>query len=444
MPTAGTSVDAGGTPPFGSWLQYRGDEGRHGSTGETALTVKLAGWQAHLWGEGRSTPSIVGNIVLIGAHGSGVLDARDKESGRLLWRAREPNWVHQDVVSDGRIAVIGFGDNQPSKYRLAPSGISARDLKTGVLLWRRLTHGSEMTSPVIASSIVVAGTSDGEIVAVDLASGKLRWEGTVPGGVVMAPPALRGDTVFFSADPSTVCAVSVATGRHLWCTSVPNAFKFGHSAVTVQGGSLFATSTRPTGILEQMFRRDFQPKALLDGWFNIDVPFLGPALPPGALDVHQELIALSTATGEIQWRTPLGHGGMPEGHTSGTAVAIAGSSDLVVLSPAAHAVFRIRATDGRIVWRSDIGGRARGPVLIVGSHVIVLRADAWMQVIDVATGALGCRMQLPHGADRAGPALSGGLAVYADVEGAVYAVDAEQLSRCSANLTSLPDASARN
>jgi outer membrane protein assembly factor BamB len=343
------------------------------------------------------------------------------------------------VVSDGRIVIVGFGDNQPSKYRLAPSGVSARDLRTGVLLWRRFTHGSEMTSPVIVSGLVVGGSSDGEIFAIDLASGKPRWDGTVAGGIVMAPPAASGDTVYFSADPSTICAVLAGDGRKLWCSNVTNTFKLGHSAVTIEGGRLFVTSTRPVGILEQFFQRNFEPTALAQVWLNLDPTFFGQATNASALDVYQELISISTASGEVQWRTRLGSGGMPEGHTSGTASAIVGSSDVLVLSPAAHAVFRINSIDGRVVWQSVIGGRARGPVLAIGNHVIVLRADASLQVIDIETGAHSCRMALPRGVDRAGPTLSGELAIFADVQGAVYAVDATQLARCNVNFASLPD-----
>lgn len=109
----------------------------------------------------RSSAIAVGDMVLIGSHGTGTLTAIDAPTGATRWVARVPNWIHQDPVTDGAIVVVSFGDNDASFQGRAPSGVAAFVLATGERLWTRFDESSVMTSAVMPDSTIVYATAIG-------------------------------------------------------------------------------------------------------------------------------------------------------------------------------------------------------------------------------------------------------------------------------------------
>ncbi len=159
------------------WPQYRRVGTKTGSVGSSGAYATAPFWYTTIQGQARATPSLVSDVVLIGTHGNGVLEARDRRTGLLLWRQREPNWIHQDAVSDGRTVYVGFGDNNRSFKGAAPSGVAAHDLETGERRWVRFADNSVMTSPVLWQHLVVFGDASGAVQAVNTMDGTVACLG---------------------------------------------------------------------------------------------------------------------------------------------------------------------------------------------------------------------------------------------------------------------------
>ena len=405
------------------WVQYRADAAKGGATsdGATRPSVVIAPWRWQSGGEFRASASVVGNLALIGSHGSGDISAVDVSTGKPRWRSRVANWIHQDIVSDGRIGVVGFGDNYSSFWGRAPSGVSAFSLETGRHLWTQFDESSVMTSPLIYGETIVYVTHAGTVRQRSLATGDLISSEQLPnGGATMAPPAMIGDTAVFASDIRRVCAMQLRTFALRWCRELPGERLTGHSAAAV-GSGLVVTSS-PVGLrrvsLQEARRMSLRTLVALL-WSNLKIP---------PLMVGQQMTALDLHTGEIRWRSrifPMTR--MVSGHTSGTAT-LTDSLGIIIL-PFADTLATFRLRDGKMLWTAGAHS-ARGPALIIDQRVIVSGRDGVVEVRDVSTGAVTCTMQRTVGYDRAGPVRVGDLLIFADLNGLLEAVPASALLTC--------------
>jgi len=87
------------------------------------------------------------------------------------------------------------------------------------LRWKLQTAGPVRSSPTLAGSLVLMGSGDGNLYAVDAASGRLAWKAATGGGVDSSP-AVAGGAVFFGSRDGKVYAVDLATGAPRWSVSL--------------------------------------------------------------------------------------------------------------------------------------------------------------------------------------------------------------------------------
>lgn len=400
-----------------AWPQHRYDAARSASSSDSG--DHEATWSANLLAGARATASIVGDIVIVGTHGLGSLEAFNIGNGKSRWRARLPNWVHQDAVSDGRVVVVGFGDNIGSWRGRAPSGVAAYDVETGRLLWTEFEGNSVMTSPVIRDKEVAYVTAAGVLRIRRLMDGALLRTLRLPGGSIMGPPVLRNDTLIATLDVNNVCAVELAQARALWCTTIPDIEMLGHSAASIFGDTVVISGILP---LSESWWLPLPVKERAKGLFA----WLA-ATYPGQVR-SQRVLALDMRFGTVLWRSRIFPGvRLVVGHFAGTPVA--NDSLVLVNLPTADELVGFSRKTGTIKWTAE-GGGARGPVLIVGDNIYVTTLDGRMLVYRATDGALHCSIPLPRHYDRAGPALARGLLFLASTEGDLVALPKRYLDTC--------------
>jgi outer membrane protein assembly factor BamB len=401
------------------WAQYRNDAAR---SGVTSAGVRGAGsWQVAVDGELRSTASVIGDRVLVGTHGPGALHVFEARSGRPVWMQYEPNWIHQDAVSDGQLVVVGFGDNTGSLYGESPGGVSAFALENGALQWSVFEGSSVMTSPVLWRGRAAYVTSTGTLVVRDLASGAETGRLLLPGRAPMAPPALIGDTLIASLDAEYVCAIRLETLDRLWCTRLPGAGMLGHSSPTVLGNRVYVSG----GI--------FQDREILGisrwNWRRIRTTFgwIGPNAPGFEYD-GQRIWALELATGKVAWASSLYPSRFgPAGHVSGTAIGESGAA--VVVLPLAGKMVALDPQSGRELWAQDIGP-TRGPAAHTADRLILSLRSGELRVVRASTGAIECSIPTATTFDRAGPAIADSTVFFGSVDGVFVAVPLVMLTSC--------------
>ncbi len=178
-----------------------------------------------------------GKDAVIGAGKSGIVIALDRKTGKLIWK--QPVGIHNGHDDIGKEAMEG---NEP-KY---PVEILPGSL--GGVIAPMATDGSTVFVPVVNSSLTVSGPEEkseggpgnGEVVALDLATGKVKWNEE------MATPAFGyltavNDLVFATTYDGTVSAFNAKTGTVVWREKLPAGT---NSGVTVSGEMLIA----PAGV----------------------------------------------------------------------------------------------------------------------------------------------------------------------------------------------------
>ena len=185
-------------------------------------------WTFHTPGEVVSSPAVDGNTVYVGSSG-GNLYAVDRESGALKWKFEVKNRVASSPAVAGGIVYFGAYDGF----------FYAVDAATGQQKWkfqtggeRRYTarnlHGmqpsietrpdpwdSYLSSPAVWNGAVYFGSGDGNVYALDAATGSLKWRYQT-GDVVHASPAIADGMVFIGSWDSFFYALDAATGAEKW------------------------------------------------------------------------------------------------------------------------------------------------------------------------------------------------------------------------------------
>ncbi len=108
------------------------------------------------------------------------------------------------VASDG---VVVFGSADHDVYAL--------DAKTGAVRWIAKTGYGFVAQPVIVDHIVVIGNRGGNIHAYDLKTGKPLWSFPTNGPIDTKAVA-RGDTVYLASEDRNIYALTTKSGKLLW------------------------------------------------------------------------------------------------------------------------------------------------------------------------------------------------------------------------------------
>jgi eukaryotic-like serine/threonine-protein kinase len=106
-----------------------------------------------------------------------------------------------------------------------------------------------LSSPTVVQDTVYVGSGDGNIYAIDAASGALRWKFRT-GNVVHASPAVANDTVYIGSWDSFFYALNAKSGQERWRFKtgedhvISNQVGIQSSAVIADGVVYFGCATR--------------------------------------------------------------------------------------------------------------------------------------------------------------------------------------------------------
>lgn len=180
-----------------------------------------------------------GREIVVAAGKSGIVLAADRKTGKVLWqRAIGKHNGHDD---DGLLAMRG----ESSKIKL-PATVYPGSL--GGVIAPMSTDGKTVFAPVVNSPASVLsgyekqepGPSTGEVVALDAATGKVKWKQRLATPAFGATTVVN-DLVFATTYEGALSAMDVKTGRVVWREKLPAGT---NSGVMVEGDTLIA----PAGV----------------------------------------------------------------------------------------------------------------------------------------------------------------------------------------------------
>lgn len=288
-----------------------------------------------------------------GAHGAlSAAPVRVWSAGIGAGNSKRNRVTSAPVVSGGKVFVMD-----------ARQGVSALSTGGGLIWKADLTpefdgKGSELSGGglAVAGATVYATTGYGELVALDAASGALRWRQRFDAPVIGAP-AVEGGKVFAVGRDGTAMAVAADTGKILW--EVP--------------GTRSASGMAGTGT-----------PAVADG--SVIFPF-----------ASGEVSAIDMAEGTRQW------GAAVAGRRLGRAYAAANgditgdpvvSGGVVYVGTAAGRTAALDAKTGERLWTANEG--ALNPPLVVGGSVFVVSDESHLVRLDATTGAVIWSVPMPY------------------------------------------------
>ncbi len=124
---------------------------------------------------------------------------------RRVWQFRGDGARLTAPVEAGGLVVFGSADHD----------VYALDAKTGAVRWRAVTGYGFVAAPMVADGIVVIGNRGGTLHAYDLASGKPRWS-FMTNGPIDSAVARRGRTVYLTSEDRSLSALTLGAGKQLW------------------------------------------------------------------------------------------------------------------------------------------------------------------------------------------------------------------------------------
>ena len=266
--------------------------------------------------------------------------------------------------------------------------------------WTFPTGGRIVSSPVWRDGTLFFGSDDGNVYAVDAATGRQRWMARTD-GPVPSTPALAGERVFASSYDGRLYALDVRTGEILWKFATEGERRFEARGLH---GMLPRTQT-----FADMYDVFLSSPLVVDG----KVYF-------GSGDGH--VYAVDAATGRLAWKFRTG--------------------DVVHASPAyADGLVVVGSWDGRL-YALDAATGAQRWAFQAGVDPLIFNQQGFQSSAAIADGTVyvGCRdghlyaIDLRTGAakwnsDTAGswvvgsPAVSHGKVFYATSDSAQYRVD---------------------
>jgi outer membrane protein assembly factor BamB len=185
---------------------------------------------------------VKGRKVVIASGKSGWVIALDTHSGKVLWKRSVG--THNGHDNDGVYAM----KHEYSKLSL-PETVYPGLL--GGVIAPMSTNGTSVFVPIVNHPVTFNnqtepqenGPSTGEVVALDVATGAVRWTHKFPAAVFGATTAVN-DVVFATTFEGALYAFDASTGNVLWETKLPAATNTG---VVVSGDTLIAPAGLAAG-----------------------------------------------------------------------------------------------------------------------------------------------------------------------------------------------------
>jgi outer membrane protein assembly factor BamB len=218
-------------------------------------------WKRRTGGPVAATPAIAGGTLYIGSY-DGKFYALDAHSGAPRWkfvtggeRRFEAKGLHGLLPKDQTIAdpfdvflsspVLGAG---AVYFGSGDGNVYALDAASGALKWKFRTGDVVHASPAYADGVVFFGSWDSYFYAVDARTGVEKWrfhggEDPVIHNQVgfQSSPAVVNGVVYTGCRDSNLYAIDAATGKEKWHFNNGASWVISSPAVT-QGKVIFATS----------------------------------------------------------------------------------------------------------------------------------------------------------------------------------------------------------
>lgn len=324
---------------------------------------------------------------------TGCRDVRTISDPEILWTLEigVQGWLNNPVIANGTIYVGSAGVVQFDQDRF--DGIYAIDAATGTQLW---FVGTELDVNGVAygQGVVVATGDEGRVWALDASDGSTLWD-EVTGIATFGNPLVLGDMVVVGDAAGNVTSYDLDSGTVLWRKSVAGAVRGGAAS---DGTLVFVAGEQHEVVAFELDGTEAWRTAVAGRDPSGDQVriFAAPTVVGGSVvvslvreDVFAEpaMLALDRRTGQVQWRATDAAGIKSEWGNVRSSPAAAG--DLLVYGePYSSSLVALDVASGETRWAADAGvfcfPHWPSPA-VTGGIAILARHDGAVYGIDLAT-----------------------------------------------------------
>ena len=306
------------------WTQFRGN-GRDSKV--TGFKVPSS-WPAelkHVWtvnvGTGDASPVLLGNRIFVNTRQGGdeVILCLDASTGKEIWKSQYPCQAitgpsasahpgprGTPAIADGKIVTFGV-----------TAILTCLDISNGKVLWKRENPDNEFPqfytglSPLLTDGmcIVHLGTKDkGEVVALDLSTGKEKWKWTGDGPSYASPSVMvvTGQKQIVVQTEKNLIGLSQADGKLLWEVATPVQQRFYNCTSPYINGQIIYFTGQGTGTKAIQINKEGDKFVTKELWHNPDIgakwntPILKDGFLYGFTDIRR-IYCLNATTGATAW-----------------------------------------------------------------------------------------------------------------------------------------------
>lgn len=236
-----------------------GDDALPKAVPPTLWHVKDKGWHVD------APLSVVNDKVLVASAyieldkaGKRCVACLDAANGKVVWETPlDVNpWAGPTIAGD--LVIVGCSTIRFDK-KLVPEGkgeVVALDLKTGAVRWKQPVAGGVLSSVAVKDNLAVFAATDGKVRALNLSDGKSKWE-YAAGAPFFAGTAVSGGAVYAADLKGVLHAINLADGAKKWTLNVvadPSVQAPGmvFASPVVHGGEVFLATNNVEGEFADM------------------------------------------------------------------------------------------------------------------------------------------------------------------------------------------------
>ena len=335
----------------------------------------------------RLAPVVVADRVFA-ADGYGHVVAVERFTGKRLWTARvgEPDksgfrfWDRRDpsFVSGG----VGVGGGRVL-LGTTRGEVIALDVGAGTELWRAELSSEVLAPPVAWQDVVVAQTADDRLIAMEAADGTQRWvyAGQVPLLTLRgtATPLVEGGLVFAGFGDGNVTAVDAASGAPVWNHRVmlPQGRTELDRIVDVDGTPLLASGLLYAASFQGKLKA-LQPSDGTMIWELAASTHLDLAQGYGhvyLIDENDAVLAIGQRDAAVVWRQDA-----LKNRDLSSPIAF---GNYLLVGDAEGYLHVLAQSDGRFLARRKVGEGLRNPLVEVDDVVYALSDDGRLLALEI-------------------------------------------------------------
>jgi eukaryotic-like serine/threonine-protein kinase len=328
-------------------------------------------------------------------HSGTYAGAVPRQLHRIKWKFPTGDRVVSSPV--GHDNVLYFGSDDGNVY--------AVDSQTGHQLWKRATAGPVAATPAVAEGIVYVGSYDGKFYAFDAHTGALKWKFKTEGerrfeakglhglqpknqtiadpfDVFLSSPVVAQGTVYFGSGDGNVYALDAASGELRW------KFRTGdvvHASPAFANGALFVGSwdsyfyaiDAKTGAEKWRFHAGEDALIHNQVGFQSSPAVIDGTVYTGCRDA--QLYALDAATGKEKWRF--------DNALSWVVTSPAVVNDNVFFATSDSSLYHVvEAATGKAILRKEAKAYMFSSPTVVGDVALIGVLNGTLEARDVKTG----------------------------------------------------------